>query len=243
MPHTERSVLEQHLERVELPKGLTIGNPKEPSSYSYFPVIGVASIAVRAGRSLQLDVAMFGSDGMSDPWEHLTGVKSPFHTLMLSHGHGYRAPTHIVSDIARVSDEFRMLLGRFAQTLSVQFGCTAMAGACLPIERRLARWLLMISDRTAGETLEFTHGAIADQLRVRRQSVTTALHVLDGLGLIKSERRLLTIKNRMLLMEFAGEAYGTPEAEYLNFFPTSRFPRANLADVQPAQFQTQAKGN
>jgi hypothetical protein len=51
-------------------------------------------------------------------------------------------------------------------------------------------------------------------LAVRRPSVTTALHVLEGKKLIRSERGRITIRDRAGLQASAGDAYGKPEEEY-----------------------------
>ena len=52
-------------------------------------------------------------------------------------------------------------------------------------------------------------------LAVRRPSVTTALHVLEGKGLIRAERGCIAIRDRARRMEaFAVDSYGTPEREY-----------------------------
>jgi hypothetical protein len=48
-------------------------------------------------------------------------------------------------------------------------------------------------------------------LSVRRPSVTTALHVLEGKRFIRSERGRITIRDRRGIEEFAGSAYGKPE--------------------------------
>ena len=51
-------------------------------------------------------------------------------------------------------------------------------------------------------------------LGARRASVTDALHVLEGEHLIRSTRSNVEIRDRPRLIDFAGEAYGTPEAEH-----------------------------
>jgi DNA-binding transcriptional regulator YhcF (GntR family) len=55
---------------------------------------------------------------------------------------------------------------------------------------------------------------MAIMLAVRRPSVTTALHVLEGNGFIRAERGLIMVRNREALEAFAGDAYGKPEREY-----------------------------
>jgi len=49
---------------------------------------------------------------------------------------------------------------------------------------------------------------------VRRSSVTDALHVLEGDGMIRSTRNQIVIRDRNKLAVLAGPAYGVPEAEY-----------------------------
>ena len=51
-------------------------------------------------------------------------------------------------------------------------------------------------------------------LGVRRAGVTEALHALRKQGLISYGRGLIAVKDRKGMERMAGEAYGTPEAEY-----------------------------
>lgn len=51
-------------------------------------------------------------------------------------------------------------------------------------------------------------------LAVRRSSVTLATQVIEGAGIIKAERGMITIRNRPALEELAGGSYGAPEREY-----------------------------
>jgi hypothetical protein len=44
--------------------------------------------------------------------------------------------------------------------------------------------------------------------------VTTATHVLEGNGLIRAKRGVITILDREKLEGLADNAYGLPEAEY-----------------------------
>jgi hypothetical protein len=51
-------------------------------------------------------------------------------------------------------------------------------------------------------------------LAVRRQSVTTTLHSLEGKRLITSSRGSVKVRDRKGLEALAGSAYGVPEREY-----------------------------
>ncbi len=72
----------------------------------------------------------------------------------------------------------------------------------------------MVHDRVDGDDIAITLEFLSLMLAVRRPSVTTALHVLEGNGLIRAERGSVTIRNRAALEDFAGDAYGKSENEY-----------------------------
>ena len=96
----------------------------------------------------------------------------------------------------------------------VQMTFSVLANAVHHVEERLARWLLMVHDRSDGDDLALTHAFMGVMLSVRRPSVTTALHVLEGNRFIRAERGYVTIRDRAALELFAGDAYGRPEEEY-----------------------------
>jgi hypothetical protein len=72
----------------------------------------------------------------------------------------------------------------------------------------------MCHDRTDGDEIPLTHEFLSVMLAVRRPSVTTSLHVLEGNHFIRSERGLIIVRDREALEAFARDAYGTPEREY-----------------------------
>ena len=84
----------------------------------------------------------------------------------------------------------------------------------------------MCDDRIQGGELRLTHEYIAVMLGVRRPSVPTALHVLEGSRFIRAERGLITMRDRKAMEEFAGEAYGKPEQYYHNLMGKSLRPPA-----------------
>ena len=96
----------------------------------------------------------------------------------------------------------------------MQASYSILSNAVHSVDERLARWLLMCHDRSPSDDLELTHQFIGVMLSVRRPSVTSSLHVLQGHGLIETSRGFVTILNRAALEAFAGDAYGGPEAEY-----------------------------
>lgn len=86
-----------------------------------------------------------------------------------------------------------------------------MCNASRPVDQHLARWLLTCRDRVDGDDLPLTHEFIAVMPAVRRPSVTTSLHVLEGKGFIRSSRGCITVRNRTAMAAHAGDADGAPE--------------------------------
>lgn len=203
-----------HLESVDLPRRFMIATPDKISDYIYFLESGIGSVVVREPGGKSAEIGIFGREGFS-PTSALQGAESaPFSIFMQVAGAGYRIQNaHI---LAAASDrlELRNQLLRYVQAASVQTAYTAFSTAADQIEQRLARWLLMCHDRTDGDKIDLTHDFLAVMLAIRRQSVTTTLHILEGNHLIVSERGFVVIRDRVGLEALAGSSYGVPEREY-----------------------------
>jgi CRP-like cAMP-binding protein len=108
----------------------------------------------------------------------------------------------------------------FKEALAIQYAYSAFAHGTLTIEARLARWILMLHDRVDESSIQIVHNDIADELAVRRSGVTTAMHVLEGMGAIKSVRGKILVRDRARLYGLTGCSYGVPEKEYIRLLGT-----------------------
>lgn len=133
-------------------------------------------------------------------------------------GHGYRMSTNALWAAMDVCAVFASLLIRSSHNLATQVSYTALSNAVHHVDERLARWLLMSHDRLREDKFLITHEYLALMLAVRRPSVTTALHVLEGNRFIRAERGTIFIRDRAAMQEFASDTYGRPEAEYVALF-------------------------
>lgn len=86
---------------------------------------------------------------------------------------------------------------------------TSLADGRGKTEERLARWLLMASDRLDGDETPLTHEFLAMMLGVQRPGVTIALQALETQGAIFGRRGRIVIVDRK-------------ELERLSNGPTSR---------------------
>jgi CRP-like cAMP-binding protein len=214
LPHHAFETIADALEQIELPRAYVFSNPDTPADHAYFIETGIGSVVAITPQGQRSEVGIFGREGMTPANVVLDTASTPYAIFMQIPGYGYRLPTHVLREAVRQSESLRQLLSRFAHAMSVQTSYTGLSNSVHRIDERLARWILMCHDRTAGDQIALTHEFLSVMLAVRRSSVTTALHVLEGKHLVYSERNLITIRDRRALELFAGDAYGVPEREY-----------------------------
>jgi CRP-like cAMP-binding protein len=214
MPDDAYSLIADDIELIELPRSFVFSDPNTPSEFSYFIDSGIGSIVAITPQGQRSEVGIFGREGMTPASLVLETAQTPYSIFMQVPGHGYRISNDALRAAIRKSQTLRELLSRYAYALSIQTAYTGLSNSVHHIDERLARWILMCHDRTPGDQIALTHEFLSVMLAVRRSSVTTALHVLEGNHLVYSERNLITIRDRRALELFAGDAYGVPEQEY-----------------------------
>jgi CRP-like cAMP-binding protein len=206
-------LIKEHLEEIDLPHGFLISKPFEPSKFVYCLTSGIGSVVAVSSDGRKAEAGMFGREGFA-PTAASAGVDTdPYEIIIQVAGEGHRLRLAALKDVASRSRALDALLEKFVQAFAAQVSYTALANA-YNIDQRLARWLLMCHDRIEGDVIEITHEYMALMLATRRPSVTDALHVLEGQGLIRSKRGLVIIRNRPELEEYTGSSYRPAEEYY-----------------------------
>jgi CRP-like cAMP-binding protein len=209
------NLLLPHLVHLELPQRLQIEHTDQPIAFVYFLESGIASTTYGEEIEVEeLEVFLTGREGMTGLAAVLGDGVSPNETYMQAPGAGFRIEVEPFVAAVERSQRLRQLVNRFTQYTIVQITQTVVANRMGKLEARLARWLLMASDRTDGPVLIMTHDFLAAMLGVNRPGVTNAIHALEAVGLIKADRAHIQIADRPGLITFAGNLYGIPEREY-----------------------------
>lgn len=178
-------LLRPHLERVVFTRGQILLEPHQPCVNLHFLESGLASQIAVTSDNRRLEVGIYGRDGMG-PTANVLGVDSTPHQLIIQvEGHGFSIPAKIFIDLLDQSRTLRALILRYVQAFTVQTGCTALSHGSALIGERLARWLLMCHDRIDGDDLHLTHEFLGIMLGVRRSGVTDAMHLLEGVNIIR----------------------------------------------------------
>ncbi|AQR74408.1 hypothetical protein BXU08_12770 [Sphingomonas sp. LM7] len=206
-------LLQPHLQRVRFSPGEVVVSPDAPLARLIFPetlMVGFCD----GGRSFA-QIGVVGREGIVG-WPLLLGsISSPLLGIaQMEGGSGLAIGAERLREACHISASLSSALLRFVHNFMTQMACTIVSNASDPIERRVARWLLMLHDRAGEDTLALTHNHVGNALNVRRASVTDCMHVLEGEGLVRCQRGRIVIRDRARLEELAGDAYGGVEAHY-----------------------------
>lgn len=197
-----------HLSRVTLGAGSSVALRGD---LALFPETIVAAFGVGS----RVAAGMIGREGLIG-WSVLLGDRSPRHhgTIALTGGTALAIPASRLADLCDQHADLHRSLLRYVGSYVSQLEHTAVSNARDGVDRRLARWLLMLHDRIDGDVLAVTHQMLGDALNVRRASVTDCLHIFEGDHLTRCTRGVITILDRIGLEAIAGESYGAAEAGY-----------------------------
>src|SRR5262245_5749095 len=153
--------------RLELRQCLETAN--RPITTVYFPLRGLISVvAVSSNRRHEAEVGMVGCEGMTGLAIVLGAKTSPFNAVVQMEGDGLCLSAGELVQLLEESTSLRCALLRYVHIFTVQMAETALANARANLICRLARWLLMAHDRTAGDELRLTHEFLSVMLGVRR---------------------------------------------------------------------------
>ena len=215
MSPEDRALLAPHFVRVDLDRGEPLITAGRPIEHVWFPEGGIASVVAEAVTGTKTEVGIFGREGMSSIAVMLATDRMPMDTfIQVDGGMALRIHVDHLRAATTTSPSLRNLLLRFCHCFMIQISFSSVANAHHMIEGRLARWLLMCHDRVDGDEIALTHEFMAMMIAAQRTGVTIALHILEGAGMIRAKRGRVTIVDRELLMELAGDSYGASEAEY-----------------------------
>ena len=206
--------LAPHLEPVILSVKDMLVEPNQPIEHVYFLEAGLASVVAISPDNERLEVGHIGREGMTGEPILLTVAHTPHQTFIQVAGSGLRMRADDLLAAMEASPSLKALLLHWVHVLMIQTAQSALANGRFAIQERLARWLLMCHDRLDGDDLPLTHEFLSLMLGVRRSGVTEALHVLEGVKIVRTSRGRIHLLDRARLEEIAGACYGLPEAEY-----------------------------
>jgi CRP-like cAMP-binding protein len=193
LPAKVHARLEADLESVALTYGEVLYEPGERMRHVYFPDSCLVSLLTLVEGHRAIEVGLVGNEGMVGARLALGVHTSSVRALVQGSGTALRMNAgHFLGALHR-SRALRRVLMQFTDELMIQVNQTAACNRFHLVESRVARWLLMTSDRMRSATFHLTHSFIAEMLGVRREGVTVAALALQGRGIIRYVRGNITV--------------------------------------------------
>jgi CRP-like cAMP-binding protein len=208
LPPEAFALLEPHLERVTLSAGQVLFEPGDEVTYAHFPCGGAAVALVTVlsdGRAAE--AAVVGCEGALGVV--ISAGDKPAFARGVVHipGHALRLDAARLEAAKLASLPVRDLVSRYADALLAQMQQSVACNALHPVEARACRWLLTLQDRAGTPELPLTHEHLAEQLGVRRTTVTQVMAELAAAGIIERSRGKVVVTNRARLKRAACECY------------------------------------
>jgi CRP-like cAMP-binding protein len=107
----------------------------------------------------------------------------------------------------RAIPAFRNLTNAYVQAFLEQVLVSVACNGAHSLEQRLARWLLMMRDRSDDDALPIGQNLMTEMLGVHRPSITNVAREWEDAGLIERGRGQITIRNRQGLFKASCECY------------------------------------
>lgn len=214
LPDAEYQRLVPDLEFLELPLRQVLQEPGEPITHVYFPHHAITSLVYILEDATTSEVGLVGNEGMVGLPVILGSNTTTTSAIVQVADGGMRMRAERLKAEFDRGGPLQSLLLRYTQALFSQVTQTAVCNGHHTVEERLARWLLMVSDRMASDTFVLTQEFISEMLGVRRSGVTVAAGTLSQAGMIRYSRGQITIRNREDLEATACECYAVLKKEF-----------------------------
>jgi CRP-like cAMP-binding protein len=187
--------LSPYLEIMELPKRtiLDVGS-------CYFLRSGIASCTITNQARSSVEVGLVGREGVTGLQVVSHRRSSRLRSSMLVAGAGARIDNDALMFLYKTESNLRGLLQSFSETFVDQMAANLLASTRYSVQQRLARWLLLVNDRSGCGQIAVSHEEIAFGLGVRRAGVTFAISELTKLGCLDHGRGQIEIVDRKMLV-------------------------------------------
>jgi CRP-like cAMP-binding protein len=202
------------LESVDLAHGMLIYESGAPISHIYFPTNAVVSVVSETSSGHYAEAGLVGWEGMTGVEAMLNGPMALTRQIIQLAGKGYRAELPAVKAEFERGESFQRSTLRFTRTMLAQTTQTALCNRLHVAEQRLAKWLLMMHDRSKTDVLAVTQEFAALMLGSNRVTLTQAAGELQERGLIEYRRGNIRILDRPGMIAFSCECYQKIKEEF-----------------------------
>ena len=207
LPSRNLKLLMPELEHILCQRGQILMDADSSLDHVYFPDSGVVSVVAVYADGSVIEMATIGREGCTGMQAFFGAKTSSVRLLVQIPGSAARMSRAAFARAMESMPSFRNLMSTYIHAFLEQVMVSVACNGAHSLKQRLARWLLMMRDRSDGDELPITQGLLAEMLGVQRPTITNAARGLDRAGLIERGRRQVTILDRQGLAEQSCECY------------------------------------
>jgi CRP-like cAMP-binding protein len=219
LPSRALKRLMPELEHIRCPSGEVLLDADSSLDHIYFPDSGVISMVAVYANGSTIEMATVGREGCTGVEAVFGDKHSSARLLVQIPGTAARMRRASFARAMASMPSFRNLMYAYVHAFLEQVLVSVACSGGHTLKQRLARWLLMMRDRSDEDRLPITQDILAAMLGVQRPSVTIAARELEGDGLIKRGRRQVAIVDRQGLIEAACECYQLIRTRTASYLP------------------------
>jgi CRP-like cAMP-binding protein len=207
LPSRYLKQLMPQLEQIRCQRGQTLMVADSSLDHIFFPDSGVVSVLAAYSDGSLIEMATIGREGCTG-MQAIFGAKSSSMQLLVQiPGTAAKMSRTAFTRAMGSMPSFRNLMHTYTHAFLEQVMISVACNGAHSLKQRLARWLLMMRDRSDDDVLPISQGLLAEMLGVQRPSISHAAGELEEAGLIERGRRQVTILNRQALKKASCECY------------------------------------
>jgi CRP-like cAMP-binding protein len=173
----------------------------------FFPDSGVVSVVAVYPDGGIIEMATIGREGCTAQQAVFGSKSSSARLLVQIPGTAAKMSRSAFTRAMGSMPPFRILMYAYLHAFLEQVMVSVACNGTHSVKQRLARWLLMMRDRSDNDELSIGQDLLADMLGVQRPTITNAAEELERAGLIERGRRKVTIVDRDGLIAASCECY------------------------------------
>lgn len=207
---------------VQLPIRSSLYSAETVPEFAYLITSGMASVVTAMADGKSAEVGVVGREGLVGAFQLLGPALVSTDCFIQVTATALRIRFSDLRVAFRSSEETRDRILEFVQEQSLSLCQLAGCNRLHEQDERLARWLLMVQDRTQTDLLEITQEFLALMLGAKRTTVTLVAGEMQREGLIEYRRGKIRILDRARLEQSACGCYQVVKNLFSNLYKQHR---------------------
>jgi CRP-like cAMP-binding protein len=207
LPSRDLKRLMPELEHIRCRREQILMDADSSLDHVFFPDSGVVSVVAVYANGSVIEMATIGREGCTGMQAFFGAKTSSVRLLVQIPGSAAKMSRATFARAMESVPSFRNLMSAYVHAFLEQVLVSVACNGAHSLKQRLARWLLMMRDRSDGDALPITQSLLAEMLGVQRPTITNAARGLERAGLIERGLRQVTILDRQGLAEESCECY------------------------------------